>query len=201
MNAKWRFPASNHGTEKGISSGDAEAFKKSPYSSFAREILQNSIDVQLDKSKPVVVEFSDFEVKTEEIPGVDELKEAMSQCISYWNHKKDYVSEYNSMLECLNQGYVKCLRVSDFNTTGLVGVESLAHENNKFLALCKGSGVSEKGDGLSGGSKGVGKNASFLMSDIKTVIYSTQACSSIDGKKGTYIGSIGVADFVSGYEC
>ncbi len=28
---EWRFPAANHGEKKGISSGDAKAFRKFPY--------------------------------------------------------------------------------------------------------------------------------------------------------------------------
>ena len=73
MNNKWRFPASNHGERKGISSGDAETFKKAPYEAFAREILQNSIDARKSDEEPTRVEFSVFEIKTKDIPGFKEL--------------------------------------------------------------------------------------------------------------------------------
>ena len=72
---KWRFPAANHGEKKGISSGDAEAFRKFPYQAFAREILQNSIDARYSDEEPTRVEFSSFEIKKEDIPGFAELIE------------------------------------------------------------------------------------------------------------------------------
>ena len=65
-NIKWRFPASNHGERKGISSGDTEAFKKSPFQAFAREVLQNSIDARATDEEPTVVEFMEFDINTNE---------------------------------------------------------------------------------------------------------------------------------------
>ena len=121
---KWRFPASNHGERKGISSGDTEAFKKSPYQAFAREVLQNSIDARLSDEEPTIVEFKEFVINTDEIPGVWELKESIRRCKEFWIHKEDYVKEYESMLNLFDSDNLRCLRISDYNTTGLVGVDS-----------------------------------------------------------------------------
>ena len=66
---------------------------------------------------------------------------------------------------------ITCLRISDFNTTGLYG--------EKFYLLTKGSGITDK-TGATGGSKGIGKYASFVASSFNTVFYSTYAK---DGKK------------------
>ena len=60
---KWRFPASSYGDKVGMSTGDSEAFREEPYAFFAREILQNSIDVREDETKPVVVHFEEFKQK------------------------------------------------------------------------------------------------------------------------------------------
>ena len=196
---KWRFPPSNHGEKKGISSGDTETFKKAPFQAFAREILQNSIDARATDEEPTRVEFSLFEIKTDDIPGKEELYSAIRRCKEFWSYKSDYVAEYNSMMNTLEKDKITCLRVSDFNTTGLIGVETTKQENNKFLALAKGTGVSEKSGVMAGGSKGVGKNAAFLMSSLRTVIYSTRSNQSLDGEGGSYKGSIGVAELVSGY--
>lgn len=195
----WRFPASGHGERKGISSGDSEAFRKSPVKSFAREILQNSIDARDSDEEPTRVEFKLFEIKTSDIPGYSELKEQIERCKQFWAHKEDYVKEYQNILEILDQEKMICLRVSDFNTTGLVGVESNIQKQNKFLALTKGTGVSEKTGVLAGGSKGVGKNAAFLMSSINTVFYSTKTNQDVEGTEGTFDGAIGVSELVSGY--
>ena len=162
---KWRFPAANHGEKKGISSGDAEAFRKFPYQAFAREILQNSIDARYSDEEPTRVEFSSFEIKKEDIPGFADLEAQVRRCREYFNYKSDYVEVYDKILSAFDKEKIKCLRVSDYNTTGLVGVDSSSLEGNKFNALAKGTGLSEKNSSVSGGSKGVGKNAAFLMSN------------------------------------
>lgn len=195
---KWRFPAANHGVQKGISTGDVETFKKDPYASFAREILQNSIDVAKYDDKPVIVEFKELDINTDDIPGVDDLKDAIKNCINYWQSKTEYVNEYQKMLNVLNRGRVKCLRISDFNTYGLLGVESNDMEGNNFLALTRGSGVSEKTSGTAGGSKGIGKNAAFLLSSLKTIFYSTKTSCDKNHNPGNYEGTLGVADFITG---
>lgn len=143
-NEKWRFPASGHGERKGISSGDIEAFKKTPIKSFAREILQNSIDARDSDEEPTQVEFKLFKIPTINIPGYSDLKEQLRRCIEFWAYKDDYVKEYKYIIQILEQEEIICLRVSDFNTTGLIGVESEIQKQNNFLALTKGTGVSEK---------------------------------------------------------
>lgn len=198
-NIKWRFPASNHGERKGISSGDTEAFKRSPYQAFAREVLQNSIDARASDEEPTVVEFSEFDIDVDDLPGNSELKDAIRRCKEFWAHKQDYVKAYDEMSSAFEGTKVHCLRISDYNTTGLIGVNSTEQANNKFLALTKGTGVSEKSGSMAGGSKGVGKNAVFLMSSLRTVFYSTHANQDIDETPGDFIGSIGVAELVSGY--
>ena len=64
-----------------------------------------------------------------------------------------------------------CLRISDFNTTGLVGVSG--GDNTPWHYLVHGSGISDKG-ATSGGSKGIGKFATFVNSHFNTVFYSTK---------------------------
>lgn len=196
---KWRFPAAHHGVRKGISSGDAEAFRKFPYQAFAREILQNSIDARFSDEEPTRVEFSSFEIKKAGIPGIVDLEAQVRRCREYFGYKQDYVDVYEKILSVLHEDKIKCLRVSDYNTTGLVGVDSSSLEGNKFNALTKGTGLSEKNGSVSGGSKGVGKNAAFLMSKIKTVFYSTNANQDTDGTPSTHLGYMGVSNLISGW--
>ncbi len=198
-NSVWRFPPSQFGQKKGLSTGDSETFKGRPYQAFAREILQNSIDARKNPNVPVKVEFKTFYVDNDKLPGTTELKAAVRRCKEYWAHKSDYVNTYSDMENILEQPSIQCLRISDFNTKGLVGVESDIQEKNAFLALTKGSGVSEKDDDVAGGSKGVGKNAAILMSEIRTIFYSTHTCMRLDKTPDEQKGYLGVADFVSGY--
>ena len=192
MSFKWRFPASNHGKSKGISTGDSETFRKAPYKSFAREILQNSVDAIAPNKKTVKVEFKTFDIETKKIPGYDEYRKSIENILSYWSHKADYVNIYNDVMKALDANSTTCLRISDYNTTGLRGVYSNDLESNKFLALAKGAGVSEKDGTLSGGSKGVGKNAAFELSKFKMVFYSTRTIDNEDGY-------LGVTELISGY--
>ena len=199
IDGMWRFPASNFGQERGLSTGDSETFKGRPYQAFAREILQNSIDARKDKHLPVRVEFKTFSVNMSNVPGTSELKTAVRHCKEYWAHKADHVAAYSEMEKILSAPTIQCLRISDFNTKGLIGVESDEQAKNAFLALTKGSGVSEKENDVAGGSKGVGKNAAILMSEIRTIFYSTHTCMALDKSPVEHKGFLGVADFVSGY--
>lgn len=181
MDNKWRFPDNSYTYENGLDTSDMETFKKDPVSSLAREICQNSIDAAFG-AKPVKIEFSLFEVARNEIPGIFELEDEIVKC---YEHKKESPKEGRALLalkESIQKETIKCLRISDTNTTGIEG----AYENKSgtaFYNLTKGSGVSDKG-GSSGGSKGIGKFASFVVSTTNTVFYSTKA------KDGTsaYIG-------------
>ena len=86
------------------------------------------------------------------------------------------------MLDYINNNdYINCLKISDFNTTGLTDVSSL--ESGKFYTLTKGSGSSEK-IGTSGGSKGIGKYAAFVSSKFNTVFYSTCTVNNEEGSIG-----------------
>ncbi len=169
---KWRFPDNNYTNENGLDTSDMEMFKKDPVSSLAREICQNSIDAAYGQ-KPVRVEFSLFRINREEVPGIDDLAKQITACYEY---KKDSPKEgpaLAALKKSIEKDTITCLRVSDFHTTGVVGATT-NKRGTPFYNLTKGSGVSDKGAG-SGGSKGIGKFASFVVSTTNTVFYSTRA--------------------------
>lgn len=187
---KWRFPRGNYSKKRGISSSEFETFKKDPFKSLAREILQNSIDAIDSDEEPVRVEFNEFEVNREDVPGIDDFEKELENCLSSWKDDSNCEVVYQTMLEEIRKDRIRCLRISDFNTTGLKGIERNSIENNQFLALTKGTGISKKKPGISGGSKGVGKYAAYGTSRFSLIFYSTKT---IEGHKG----SIGVAELVS----
>ena len=172
MNDKmWRFVGNNYATETGLDTADMETFKKDPISSLAREICQNSIDARAGKDK-VVIEFHSFEIKKDDIPGRERIEKEMISCEEYQkrrNNPKDK-EQLERMIKEVGRERIQCLRISDYNTTGLLGVAS--REETPFYLLTKGSGLSNK-VGTSGGSKGIGKYASFVASSFNTVFYST----------------------------
>ena len=171
MNVKesWRFVGNNYTNKNGLDTADMETFKKDPIASLARESCQNSIDAKEHGKNKVILEFKTFELNKEAIPGYDRLRAEIENCKEYKkNNKKEY-DQLSNMSKAINKDVITCLRISDFNTTGLYG--------EKFYLLTKGSGVTDK-IGTTGGSKGIGKYASF--SAFNTVFYSTYAN---DGKK------------------
>lgn len=178
---EWRFPDNNYTCESGLDTSDMETFKKDPISSLAREVCQNSIDAPSGDA-PVRVEFSLFEMNHNAIPGYSELSKQIHACYDYKGESEKEGKALETLCKSIDKDTITCMRISDFNTTGVTGVDSKLR-STPFYNLTKGSGVSDKGDS-SGGSKGIGKFASFVVSATNTVFYSTKTQ---DGAEG-YIG-------------
>ena len=173
----WRFKGNNYTYENGLDTADMETFKKDTIASLARESCQNSIDAKKEGEKKVVIEFETFEINNKDIPGYDRLRAEIENCREYknvQNNRKDY-EQLSDMCKSIEKETITCLRISDFNTTGLYG--------DKFYLLTKGSGITDK-TGITGGSKGIGKYASFVASRFNTVFYSTYT---VDGES-KYLG-------------
>lgn len=169
---KWRFNPNNYNPENGLDTPNTETFKKDPIASLARETCQNSVDARLGE-KTVKVEFSSFSLNKEDIPHREELVSEIENCIKYKKKKKGSkeLPQLERMLTAINKETIRCLRVSDFNTTGLTDVDS-RDDSSKFFLITKGTGITNKGTGT-GGSKGIGKFASFVVSSFNAVFYST----------------------------
>lgn len=172
MQIGWNFPSNNYGLLTGIGEAGIETFKGAPYSSLAREICQNSLDARLNEENPVIVEFEKIYIHTNEIPGFNELKDAINRCKVFWEKQgnKKTVDFFIKALKVINSDKVCVLRISDFNTTGLTGSDK--EYNTPWQNLVKSSGVSDKG-GSAGGSFGIGKSAPFACSELRTIFYST----------------------------
>ena len=139
------------------------------WSSFAREIIQNSLDAQDDFEKPVIVEFDlNKNLSLKEIPGGERCKEILERCKDSASnpHTK---STYKKGLEILSREYVDCLKVSDRNTRGVKSGRDAA-----WGALVYDEGKSVKQRAGSAGSHGVGKKAPFIISSCRTVFYATK---------------------------
>ena len=181
MENKWRFPINGFGPTMGLGDGGVETFQKDSMSSLAREVCQNSIDASTHEG-PVRVEFSSFSIPRKNIPGIDDLTDYIDTCYKYKGDTAKEGPELTSLKANIEKQNITCLRISDFNTTGLTGSENYSI-NCSFHYLTKGSGESNKPAG-SAGSKGIGKFASFVISQTNTVFYSTYAN---DGGRG-YMG-------------
>ena len=166
----WRFPSNDHGENKGINDSGVATFRGTPLKSLAREICQNSLDAA--KSGVVTVEFDVFNIKTEDVPGINVLRDTFKRCLEYWGQQRAITTKefFTNALEVSEKEECSVLRISDFNTTGLTGTRE--EINSNWTNLTKSSGASDK-KGTAGGSYGIGKYAPFACSDFSTVFYST----------------------------
>ncbi len=177
---KWRFTGNNFHPESGLETADMNFFKKDPMGSLARESCQNSIDAKTETEKKVKIVFQTFKINRKSIPGIDRLREEIIKCHEYQTLPEN-VSALERMLDNIDKEEIECLRISDYNTTGLDDVFEFG--SGSFYLLTKGTGITNK-IGVKGGSKGVGKFASFVVSSFNTVFYSTR---NLKGEEG-YIG-------------
>ena len=116
---KWRF-AGNGGTKKnGLDTADFHTFMDDREASLAREICQNSNDaLRIGADGPAIVDFHLFDMKVSDIPHVSELKEELLRCKEYWDGDNNDISDrVQQMIDLLGGERIKCLRISDFNTT------------------------------------------------------------------------------------
>lgn len=195
-NLKWYWPASNRGNAGGREGAGLDEFSNDYIGNLAREIIQNSIDAKMD-GQTVEVEFSTFTTTKDFFPGLEDY---------YFNYVEEWIKQdkesgesevkERSFMEKIRQcilsserNKIKWLRISDKGTTGLRGVSDPWNMKKPWFAFINGSGKDVKGEG-SGGSKGLGKNAIFVNSHIRTIFVSTITC---DGEKG----NIGYAKLIS----
>jgi hypothetical protein len=165
---KWCFPSNNGGQEHGFHDPGVETFKGNFDRYLARESIQNSIDAA--SSNPVVVEFSMFWVSGKEIPGSSALASRFKACGDYYADDAKATRFFTEAQSLMEQKKVRVLKISDYSTTGVAGEDDERKGNWYNLVRCSGSSFKAGGEG---GSFGIGKNAPFAASALRTVFYST----------------------------
>jgi hypothetical protein len=163
----WYFPQnSNQGDVLNDQFIDSK-FAIDPWTSFTREVIQNSLDASDQTGNPVKVVFSIQSFERKEIPGIETLKSVIEACERGTNHEQTKLA-YKKAISKLSANQIICLKVSDFNTTGIVE----GREEN-WGKLLNDTGTGLKRSSTSAGSHGLGKKTSFLVSSVNTVYYST----------------------------
>ena len=183
LSPKWNFPSNNHSQIIGIADSGVEMFKGTPIKSLAREICQNSLDARLDNAHPARLEFETFTINPKTIPDSSNLEDAFERSRDFWKIQDSTQARnfFKRALKDMNANTIKCLRISDFNTSGLTG--SRDEYNSPWCNLTKSSGASNK-SGSNGGSFGIGKFAPFACSSLRTVFYSTYDVDNISASQG-----------------
>src|SRR5205085_1990108 len=135
--------------------------------------IQNSLDARdpkVNRKEPVLVKFERLELKPSDIPDLDGLSETFRRCVKYWTDDPKAKAFFKKAEKLANAPKVTALRIGDFNTTGVLGGDKDQRKNWYNLIRCSGSSSKWAGEG---GSFGIGKNAPFAASAMRTVLYST----------------------------
>ena len=172
MKTTLEFTDNQADTNEGLGDAGIETFKDTPYASAAKEAGQNSRDAMT--SSPIKLTFKMFEIDQADLPCHSALSETIDACLRRVDKHHDPKEEdfFIKARDVLDKEKIKILEISDYNTTGLEGPSV---DGKSFYAMLKGTGKSDKGDHseTSAGSFGIGKNASFAISELQTVFYST----------------------------
>lgn len=163
-----RFLPNEAWEKEGLGDAGIETFRDTPYASCAREAGQNSRDAS--KVQPVRITFDVRWLGHEEFPSHAELREAIAACRGEASQDRE-TAFFENAAEVINKPRIPVLEIADSNTTGLTGPPD--DHGTPFHSLVKASGVTVKSDADAGGSFGIGKNASFAVSDLHTVFYSS----------------------------
>ena len=172
--ANWGFLPNSGREEEGLGHAGIETFKGSPYPGIARECSQNSLDAAARSPDgtplPVKLVFRLLHVPAQDIPGLGDLKKSLHACLEQWKDQKKERDFFERAIRNAERSLIPVLSIEDYGTTGLIGP---AVKGKPFHALVKSSGISQKADADAGGSFGIGKNAAFAISSLRTVFYST----------------------------
>ncbi len=166
-----RFLENQAGEAEGYSDSGIETFRGTPFAAIARETGQNSKDAGIE-GETVIVRFERIMVPYSEMPDINKYREILSQCLltaQKQQHPKE-IKFFEQAVRTASQESIPILKISDHNTSGLVGP---CETGKPFHALVKSTGISQKETDTSGGSFGIGKNAVYALSDFQTAFYST----------------------------
>ena len=170
MLATWHSIPNNDGLIKGPNDSGICTFSGFAIKSLVRETIQNALDAEkIDDNKPTVVEFCNFKIPVAKFPGIEEFKVIIDKCLEN-KEDNDIQDIFGNAKKCLEKD-IHVLRISDFNTCGLVGADD-GRKGSKWSRLVKELGTANNIQG-SQGSFGIGKAAPFVCSDLRTVFYSS----------------------------
>ena len=165
--AQWQFPPRNGGIDF-VQDPSSAYFSDDPLPKLVREVIQNSLDAkESGLNDPVQVVFTETHIQPDIIGATDLRRHLMACRDRARNDKRPTVRKhYDRALRTLNSKHMRCLQIVDSGTTGL--------EGRNWDALVSQEGSVQKSGDAPGGSYGIGKNAVFNVSDLRTVFYSTR---------------------------
>lgn len=165
---KWNFGPGSSGAY-GPNDSMITTFKGNKYHSLAREVIQNSLDAVLDRTKPVRVEFSLFELGRDELPSIFEIEETIDRCQQNFSNVAAFNKFCDAAKTVLSEPSITCMRIGDYNTKGL----EYGDGQTAFFAFMQAVGFTQKATAGAGGSFGFGKGAYYAASVLRTLMVSS----------------------------
>jgi len=168
----WNFPSNGGGQINGVADSGIEIFRGKEIPSLAREICQNSLDAAINENSAVSVEFERCEIAPKDIPGIWDVMSTFQACLDFWAKQSDKTKTFiQEAIVKLKSSQISVLRISDFNTTGLVEPFD-ARSMQGWNTLTKINGGAIKSEDKAG-NFGIGKNAPFANSFFRMIFYRT----------------------------
>lgn len=165
------FPLLGGGPEQGLNDAGVETFRGNHCAFLARECAQNSLDAAIDGQK-VTLKFTYNQINRDEIPCIGDLENTLSLCKQYRSNKKEIQGFTEKALATIQKEKIGVLEISDFGTSGLSGSDD--NIDSSWYGLTRSGGICNKTSEEAGGGFGIGKNAPFAASLVRTIFYSTK---------------------------
>ena len=173
MSLTWQFEQKQADDGLGWNNSLVGEFRNNQLKSLACEILQNSLDnPDKEKTGPVKVFFKEETSAISKIPDIEGLKSHILACASeeaLENETETSQQEIRRAVDVLNNEEIRILKISDSNTTGLIGPDE---KGTRFHGYIKTEGK-QVGGNQRGGSHGHGKAAPLSLSNFRTILDST----------------------------
>lgn len=175
-NIKWQLrPTNTEGNR--FHNGDTEIFKSGKWAFLTREVIQNSndaFDSMKNESSKLIMKFSMENLPTNSFPDLENFQKHIKGTYSINSLPETCKNFCENALKTLSKSSIKMMKISDFNTSGVLGSNELNNIKSQWRALIYDEGNSQKDSKQAAGSFGLGKNAPFALSGINTVFYTTK---------------------------
>ena len=175
----WSFGPEG-GADNGPTNPTKGTFRSLPDINVVREAIQNSLDVPLAPTKPVLVKFSFSRLSSADFPNFFAIRRHIEASLEFYKDTDRAQEKFPRMIRFLSRDDslreyaddIGVLTISDFNTSGM----SYRKDDRmcSFYAFFHSVGVSVCKGENSGGSNGLGKETLYNRSVIKSLILSTR---------------------------
>jgi hypothetical protein len=157
--------------DNGLNDAAMLTFSKDKLNGLIKELTQNSIDAITQRGTKLKIKVRLESINKNCIPNIEQLDNILDNLISYesWAAQKDFIKFFENSKKILKSNDLYMFSFEDYNTLGLIGNRSKGSFNKLLFA----EGSSEKSHKNSLGGFGIGKNAFFGYSGLRTVFYSS----------------------------